>query len=32
MLETMVLECCRVEFDGRGGVADYEPKGDCEAC
>ncbi len=32
MLETMFLECCRVEFDGRGGVADYEPKGNCEAC
>lgn len=32
MLETMLLECCRLEFDGRGGVADYEPKGNCEAC
>ena len=32
MLETMLLECCRLEFDGRGSVMDYEPKGDCEAC
>ena len=31
-LEAMLLECCRVEFDSRGGVADYEPKGNCEAC
>jgi RNA polymerase sigma-70 factor (ECF subfamily) len=32
ILQTMLLECCRLEFDSRGGVADYEPKGDCEAC
>ena len=32
MLETMLLECCRLERDSRGGVADYEPKGKCEAC
>ncbi len=31
-LQTMLLECCRLEFDSRGGVADYEPKGNCEAC
>lgn len=31
-LQAMILECCRVEFDSRGSVADYEPKGDCEAC
>ena len=32
MLETMLLECCRLEFDSRGGVADYESKGNCQAC
>lgn len=31
-LQTMLLECCRLEFDRRGGVADYESKGNCEAC
>jgi RNA polymerase sigma-70 factor (ECF subfamily) len=31
-LEAMLLECCSLEFDRRGGVADYEPKGDCKAC
>ena len=24
LLETMVLECCRVELDSRGGIMDYE--------
>lgn len=32
MLEVMLLECCRLEFDARGGVVGYEPKGNCEAC
>ncbi len=31
-LEAMLLECCRVEFDARGGVAGYAPKGNCDAC
>lgn len=32
MLQTMLLECCRLEFDGRGGVAGYEPKDGCGPC
>lgn len=31
-LQAMLVECCRLEFDSRGGVADYEPKGNCKAC
>jgi RNA polymerase sigma-70 factor (ECF subfamily) len=32
-LKELMLECCHVEFDRRGGVADFEPKrGDCKIC
>lgn len=32
-LKALMLECCHVEFDRRGGVADYEPKpGGCKGC
>ena len=29
MMKERLLECCRFEFDHRGGVVDYEPKGPC---
>lgn len=32
MLKAELLACCRVEFDSRGSVMDYEPKGSCEKC
>ncbi len=33
LLKEMLLECCRFEFDRRGGIADFEPKqGTCACC
>jgi RNA polymerase sigma-70 factor (ECF subfamily) len=32
MLAAMLLDCCRVELDSRGGIMDYEPRGQCEDC
>jgi RNA polymerase sigma-70 factor (ECF subfamily) len=32
MLAAMLLDCCRVELDSRGGILDYEPRGRCESC
>jgi len=32
-LKELMLECCHIEFDRRGGVVDYEPRrGDCKGC
>ena len=32
-LKGMLLECCRIELDRRGGIVDYEPrKAGCDAC
>jgi hypothetical protein len=29
----MLLECCRIELDGLGGVSGYEPRdGSCPSC
>jgi RNA polymerase sigma-70 factor, ECF subfamily len=32
MLEAMLLECCRLEFDRRGSAMHYEPKQRCDNC
>lgn len=32
MLASMLLDCCRVELDSRGGVMDYAPKSGCDGC
>lgn len=32
MLRDAVLQCCRVEIGGRGGIVDYEPAGACTCC
>jgi RNA polymerase sigma-70 factor, ECF subfamily len=32
MLAGLLLDCCRVELDSRGGILDYEPRGRCEGC
>lgn len=32
MLAAMLLDCCRVELDSRGGIMDYEPRGRCGRC
>jgi RNA polymerase sigma-70 factor (ECF subfamily) len=32
MLRDLVLDCCRVELDHRGGVVDYESRGGCDPC
>jgi RNA polymerase sigma-70 factor, ECF subfamily len=32
MLEAMLLECCRLEFDRRGSAMHYEPKKRCDGC
>lgn len=32
MLEAELLACCHVEFDSRGSISEYEPKGSCEGC
>lgn len=32
LLRDMVLQCCRVELDRRGGVVDYEPTPTCGCC
>lgn len=29
MLEEKLLECCRIEFDGRGAIADFETRHAC---
>lgn len=31
-LEALLFACCRFERDARGGVIDYEKKGNCNAC
>jgi RNA polymerase sigma-70 factor (ECF subfamily) len=31
-LRDAVLACCRVELDQRGGVVDFERRGDCKTC
>jgi RNA polymerase sigma-70 factor (ECF subfamily) len=34
MIKEMLFDCCHFEFDHRGGVTDYEHRGDgsCESC
>lgn len=32
MLEAELLACCRVAYDSRGRVTDYEPKRECRGC
>ncbi len=32
MLREVLLQCCRVEMDQRGGVVDYEPTSGCTGC
>lgn len=32
MLAAMLRECCRLEFDGRGGLVGYEPGQDPGCC
>lgn len=32
MLAAALLNCCRVEFDRRGDVVDYEPRKGCSGC
>ncbi len=32
LIKKMLLECCRVELDHRGGVINYEPDNKCENC
>jgi RNA polymerase sigma-70 factor, ECF subfamily len=32
MLREILLQCCRVEMDRRGGVIDYEPTKGCDCC
>ena len=32
MLHGVLLTCCRVELDRRGGVVDYQPKKGCRRC
>jgi len=32
LLRGLLLKCCRVELDRRGGVADYEPSQGCDSC
>ena len=31
-LKALLLECCHVELDRRGGVVDYGARGECTAC
>lgn len=31
MLEEKLLDCCRIEFDARGAIVDYESRGQCGA-
>lgn len=31
LLEGKLLACCRIEFDARGAIVDYESKGGCDA-
>ena len=32
-LKEMMMACCRVEFDRRGGISDYSPRGNgCKEC
>lgn len=31
LLEERILDCCRLEFDGRGSLVDYESRRDCAA-
>ena len=32
MLKTVLLECCKIEFDRRGNIIDYEPSQKCTNC
>ena len=32
MLREILLQCCRVEMDQRGGIIDYEPAKGCDCC
>jgi RNA polymerase sigma-70 factor (ECF subfamily) len=32
MLREVLLQCCRVEMDQRGGLVDYEPAKGCDCC
>ncbi len=32
MLREVLLKCCRVELDRRGGVVDYEAREECDGC
>ena len=31
-LKTLLLACCHLEFDRRGGVVDFEPRQGCSGC
>jgi RNA polymerase sigma-70 factor (ECF subfamily) len=31
-LKELILACCHVEVDRRGGVVDYEPRRECSGC
>ncbi len=31
-LKDMLLRCCEIELDKRGGVISYEPRGPCSSC
>jgi RNA polymerase sigma-70 factor (ECF subfamily) len=31
-LRTLLLDCCHVEFDSRGGVTEYQARPGCERC
>jgi RNA polymerase sigma-70 factor (ECF subfamily) len=31
-LKALLLACCHVEVDRRGGVVDYEPRQGCSGC
>lgn len=31
-LKSLLLACCHLEFDRRGGVADFEPRRGCSSC
>ena len=31
-LRTLLLDCCHVELDSRGGITDYEARRGCERC
>lgn len=32
MIEEKIWACCKIEFDSRGGLMDYTPRGTCQTC